>query len=63
MNITIFTGSDVEYLAHMFAVAAERGTKVRMNQNQHGIQIAVGAGMWTHPMGRPADVDGHTPVR
>lgn len=63
MNITIFEGTDVEYLAHMFATAAERGTKVRVSQSDHGVHIAVGAGMWTHPMGLRADVDGHTPIR
>lgn len=62
MNITILSASEVEYLAHMFSVAAERQTKVRMCQ-EGGIKIAVGGGMWTHPMGRPADIDGHTPVR
>lgn len=62
MNITILEPREVEYLAHMFAVANERGTKVRMCQ-EGGIKIAVGGGMWTHPMGLPADVDGHTPVR
>lgn len=63
MNITIFQGTDVEYLAHMFATAAERGTKVRMSQDSHGITIAVGAGCWTHPMGKKADASGHYPVQ
>lgn len=63
MNITIFTDADVDYLAHMFAVAAERKTKVRLSQDSHGIKIAVGAGMWTHPMGVPADTTGQWPIR
>jgi hypothetical protein len=67
MNITILTDDEVQYLARAFRQAADKTApwgpcKVRIAQSDQGIMVAVGAGMWTPPMGKQADATGHFPI-